>query len=150
MSETVAVAAPNELVVRGLTFALPAVVGGIALTVIIWRLGFIASITSFALAAGAVYLYAKGAGANPRKGLVPLVLLILVGVVAAFFGVITSDTWDAYDKLGVAGYQSRWSFLSDNVFRGEVISSYGKDMAMFGVFAVLGIFSTMRRLFAAG
>jgi len=68
-----------------------AVVAGIVLTVVIWRLGFIASITSFALAGGAVFLYDKGAGTVPRKGLIPLVLLILAGVVASFFAVIGSD-----------------------------------------------------------
>jgi len=136
----------REMIARGLVFSLLAVVGGIALTVVIWRLGFIASITSFALAAGAVFLYDKGAGATPRKGLAPLVLLILVGVVASFFAVIASDAWDAYDEFVVPGTITRWDFISDNVFRGEVIGSYGKDMAMFGVFAVLGIFSIMRQL----
>jgi hypothetical protein len=136
----------REMIARGLVFSLAAVLGGIALTVVIWRLGFIASITSFALAAGAVFLYVRGAGSVPRKGLAPLVLLILAGVVASFFAVIASDAWDAYDKFVVPGTQTRWDFLTDNVFRGEVISSYGKDMAMFGVFAVLGIFSIMRRL----
>ena len=28
----------------------------------------------------------------------------------------------------------------------EVLSEYGKDMALFGVFAVLGILGTLRRL----
>lgn len=58
---------PPEQVGKGLLLSLLAVVGGIALTVALWRLGFIASVTSFALAAGAVWLYAKGSGAGlPR------------------------------------------------------------------------------------
>jgi hypothetical protein len=138
-----------EQVGRGIFFALGAVVGGVVLTVVVWRLGFIASITSFAMAAGAVYLYDKGAGTTPRKGLVPLVALIILGVVASFFAVIASDAWDAYDAFGFALPQSRLGFVGDNMFRGEVLKEYGKDMAMFGVFAVLGIFSTMRRLMRA-
>jgi len=138
-----------EFVPRGLLFALVAVLGGIVLTVVVWRLGFVASLTSFALAAGAVFLYAKGAGAAPRKGLVPLIVLILAGVVASFFAVIASDAWDAYDAFVLPGTESRWTFISENVFRGEVLRSYGKDMAMFGLFAALGIFSIMRRLVAS-
>jgi hypothetical protein len=137
---------PPEFVARGLIWATGAVVVGVVLTIILWRVGFIASITSFILAAGAGFLYMKGAGAPPRRGVVPLVLLILVGVAIGFFGVIASDAWDAYDKLGLAGTQSRMSFIGDNVFRGEVIKSYGGDMAMYFVFAALGIFSTLRRL----
>jgi hypothetical protein len=30
-----------------------------------------------------------------------------------------------------------------------VLKEYGKDMAMFAVFAVLGVYSTMRRLIAS-
>lgn len=141
--------APIEQIGRGIFFALAAVIGGIALTVIVWRLGFIASITSFVLAGGAVFLYAKGAGVAPRKGLVPLVLLIIVGVVASFYGVIASDAWDAYDKFVVPGSETRWTFITDNIFRGDVLKEYRKDMAMFALFAGLGVYSTMRRLIAS-
>lgn len=142
-------AVAEENVVRGLFFSLAAVVGGVILTVVIWRLGFIASITSFAIAAGAIWLYAQGAGTPPRKGIIPLVVVILVGVVLSFFSVIASDASDAYTELSKVGYneQSRVTFVLDNMFRGEVLKEYGKDMAMFAVFAVLGIFGTMRRLF---
>jgi hypothetical protein len=139
----------QEQIGRGIFFALAAVIGGVVLTVVIWRLGFIASITSFVMAGGAVYLYDRGAKTWPRKGLVPLILLILVGVVASFFAVIASDAWDAYDKFVIPGAQSRTSFITDNIFRGEVLKEYGKDMAMFAVFAVLGVYSTMRRLIAS-
>jgi hypothetical protein len=141
--------ARSEFVARGLMFALASVIGGVVLTVVIWRMGFIASITSFALAGGAVFLYDKGAGTAPRKGLIPLVLLIVVGVVAAFFGVVASDAWDVYGQFdGVVGV-SRSSFILDNIFRGEVLREYAQDMAMFGVFAVLGLFGTLRRLLSS-
>jgi len=139
-------ASADERIMRGLLLALVAVVAGVVLTVAIWRMGYIASITSFAMAAGAVYLYAKGAGTTPRKGLVPLVGLIVVGVVAAFFAVVASDASDVYTQFAVAGSESRVSFILDNIFRGDVLSDYAKDMAMFAVFAVLGVFGTMRQL----
>jgi hypothetical protein len=135
-----------EAVARGMLAATLAVLAGVVLTVVIWRFGFIASITSFVMAAGAVFLYSWAAGTPPRKGLIPLVLLIVLGVVAAFFGVVASDAWDVYGQFdGVVGV-SRSSFILDNIFRGELLREYAQDMAMFGVFAVLGLFGTMRRL----
>lgn len=138
-----------ENVAKGMFFALGAVLVGIALTVVLWRAGFIAAITSYILAAGAIFLYAKGAGTTPKKGLIPVLILIVAGIVVAFFGVVASDAWDAYDKFGDALPGSRFSFITDNIFRGEVLKSYGKDIAMFGIFAALGVYSTLRRLLAS-
>lgn len=140
-----------ENVAKGMFFAIGAVLVGVLLTIILWRAGFIAAITNYVLAAGAIFLYSKGAGANPKRGLVPVILLIVVGIVIAFFGVVASDAWDAYSdgtaRFGSLG-QSRFSFITDNIFRGEVLKSYGKDIAMFAIFAALGVFSTLRRLVA--
>lgn len=138
-----------ENVARGMFFALGAVVAGVVLTVVLWRLGFIAAITSYVLAAGAIFLYNKGAGTTPKRGLVPVLLLVALGLVIGFFGVVASDAWDAYDKYGDALPGSRFSFITDNIFRGEVIKSYGKDIAMFVIFAALGVYSTLRRLVAS-
>ena len=138
-----------ENVAKGLFFALGAVLGGIILTVVVWRIGFIASITSYVLAAGAIYLYDKGAGTVPKRGLIPILLLVVAGVVVAFFGIVASDAWDVYDKFGASTGDDRISFILNNIFRGEVLRGYGKDIAMFGVFAVLGIYSTLRRLMAS-
>jgi hypothetical protein len=67
-------------------------------------------------------------------------------VVAAFFGVVASDAWDVYGRLDGVVPVSRSTVILENIFRGEVLSEYARDMAMFGVFAVLGVFGTMRRL----
>jgi hypothetical protein len=141
--------APSERVALGLLASLLAVVAGVVLTVVIWRAGYIASITSFVIAIGAVYLYTAAAGAPPRKGLVPVILVVALGVVASFFAVVVSDLLDAYDNLGleVQGFDKQ-DFVLDNVFNGDLLAEYGKDMAMFAVFAVLGVFSTLRRLWA--
>lgn len=145
--ETALRPAPDEQVGRGLLFAFAAVLGGIVLTVVIWQAGFVAAISSFALAAGAVFLYDKGAGAPPRKGLVPLIALIVVGVVAGFFAVIASDAWKAYDELPIA--EDRITFVLNNIFEGEVIKAYAKDMVWYFGFAAFGVFGTLRRLLAA-
>lgn len=133
---------------RGLIFAFGAVIVGVVVTVVVWRLGFIASITSLVLAAGAVWLYDKGAGTPPRKGLVPLIALIVLGVVATFFAVIANDAWEAYDSVVVPGTQDRMSFVMDSITDGHIIGEYTKDMWMFALFAVLGTFGTLRSLMA--
>jgi len=141
--------APRENVGLGLAAALLAVLGGMVLTVVLWRIGFIAGLSSFAIAGGGTLLYVKGAGAAPRRGLPPLLLLIVLGVVASFFAIVASDLWDVYGKLNLDGVESRFTFVKDNLFHGELLRHYGKDAAMFAVFAVLGMFGTMRRLIAA-
>jgi hypothetical protein len=141
-----AVPVQNERVVLGISWAFLAILAGVVLTVLIWRAGYVASISSFLMAAGAVFLYTKTAGSPPRKGLVPLIVLIVVGIVVCFFSIVVSDLWDIYDDFRMPG--SRSSFIVDNMFKGSVLKEYGKDMALFGVFAVLGIFSTLRRVLA--
>jgi len=143
-------AEPRERVGLGLLAALGAALVGVVLTVVVWRMGFVASITSFVIALGATMLYAKAAGTAPRKGLLPLIGIILVGVVASFFAVVANDAWTFFDEenLGATGV-SRFDVVTDLMFNGEVLRGYGKDMAMFFVFAVLGIFSTLRRLLSS-
>jgi hypothetical protein len=142
----------SERVMLGLLAALAAVLVGVVLTVVIWRAGYIASITSLVMAIGATWLYTVAAGSNPRRGLVPLIIVILVGVVLSFFAIVASDLVDAYDAgvdAGLVPTVSKSEFVRRGLTDGEVLSEYGKDMAMFAVFAVLGIFGTVRRLLSS-
>jgi hypothetical protein len=121
---------------RGLLASLAAAIIGVAVTVLVWRAGYIASITSLVIAAGAVYLYSLAAGSTPRKGLIPLILVV-------------TDLVDAYPQLGLSeSGLSRMDFISDNIFNTELLGEYSSDMGMFALFAVLGVFGTVRRLFA--
>lgn len=140
-----------EAVSRGLVFSLAAIPLGMVAAVAIWRFGFIASISSFLIAGVATWLYTKGAGSAPRRGLVPLVGAILLGVALSFLAMVASDILDFYGTAeGAAlGYPSAWSMLWSNLFVPEVLSSYGRDLLMFLAFAALGVFGTLRRL-AAG
>jgi len=149
---TAAAPVHTERVALGLLAALGAVVGGAVLTVVIWRAGYVASITSLVIAFGATWLYTAAAGGQPRRGLVPLVALILVGVVLSFFAVVASDLVDAYDQAVAAGLVptiGKTEFVRRGLTDSELLSEYGKDMALFGLFAVLGIFGTVRRLLAS-
>jgi len=148
MSQTV-VAPAAENVARGLLAATGAILVGLVLTVVVWRLGFIASITSFAMAAGAVFIYGKAAGADPRRGLLPLIGLIVVGVVLGCAVLVGSDAWDAYGVLDMdqAGV-SRFEFIKSSLTDSTILSAYSKDLAFFVGFAVLGTWGTIRRLLA--
>lgn len=143
---------PREAVGRGVLLSLLAIPVGVAATVLLWQFGFIASITSFAIAGGAAYLYVRGAGTPPRAGLVPLILVILTGVVLCFLAVVAADAVAYYNTPEGAelGWPSATSFVVAHVFDPRVLGSYGSDLAMFGLFAVLGAFGTLRRLLAGG
>jgi hypothetical protein len=101
------------------------------------------------LAAGAVFLYTTVAGSAPRKGLLPLILLIIAGVVLSFFAIVGSDLADYYDGFAPPDAISKASFIRAHIVDADVLGTYGKEIGMFALFAGLGLFSTLRRLFAA-
>ncbi|QGN57915.1 hypothetical protein [Nostocoides sp. HKS02] len=140
-----------EIVPRGILFSLAAIPLGMVTAVLIWKAGFVASISSFLVAGSAVFLYRKGAMATPRRGLVPLIVVIIVGVVASFFAIVGADLVEYYNTPDGKdlGYPSAVDFVGANLFNLDLLKSYGSDLAMFAVFAVLGVFGTMRRLMAS-
>lgn len=145
---------PRERVVPGLAAAVLALVVGAGITLAVWNLGFIASITSFVMAAGAVFLYRLAAGAPPRKGIAPLVVLVVAGVVATFFLLVGWDAAEAYDELSVGVpddqlVMGKTEFVRTSMFDGEVLQAYGKDMAFFFGFAALGMWTTLKNAFGA-
>jgi hypothetical protein len=138
-----------ERVGRGLLLASLGALAGVVLTVVIWRLGFVASLTSLLLAVGAGWLYVKGAGAPPRKGLVPLLLLILAGVALALLGAVASDIWVAYlDAFPDADTAELVQAVQFYLFDGEIWSDSGlqRRVLMFVLFAGLGMFGMVRQL----
>ena len=142
---------PVEIVPRGILFSLVSIPLGIIAAVVISRLGFIASISSFLIAGSAVFLYVKGATTNPRRGVVPLVGVILVGVAASFFAIVAADLVQAWDspEAKQTGATSALDFVTSNLTYGPYLSTYKTDAIMFVVFAALGVFGTVRRLLGA-
>lgn len=138
----------QENVLMGLIFALAAVIGGALLTAVLWRLGFIAAITGYAIAAGAVFLYVKGSGAAPKAGLVPLILLIVGGVVFSFYAAYLSDLFKAYDDLAVHEQYglSRWQWYSQNIWHQEFLTKNVLNAVLFLGFGALGAFRTLAGL----
>ena len=140
-----------EIVPRGVLWALAAIPLGMLVAVVLWKLGFIASISSFLIAGVAVFLYTKGAGTVPKRGIAALVGVIVVGVVLSFLAIVAADLVEYYNTPDgqALGYPSALQFVTSNLFNVELIKSYGSDLVMFVVFAALGVFGTMRRLLAA-
>ena len=142
---------PYEAVGRGVLFALLAVPVGVAASVLIWQWGFIASVTSFAIAAGAAWLYARGAGNPPRAGLLPLLGVLVLGVVLSVVAIEVADlvAFHGTPEGAGLGWPSTTDFVVAHLFDPQVLRSYGTDLVLFGLFAVLGIAGTVRRLLQA-
>lgn len=136
-----------ENVGRGLLFSLLAIVAGGAAAVALYQAGYIASITSLLMAGGAVWLYNKGAGSPPRKGIVPLVAIIVAGVIVTLFAILA---FALYSEI-MAEYPGApsgdvWGLVMENLFYPPVWSAFAGDAAMFVVFAALGAFGTLFQL----
>ncbi|PKQ23331.1 MAG: hypothetical protein CVT65_08630, partial [Actinobacteria bacterium HGW-Actinobacteria-5] len=128
-------------------FSLGGIVVGVVLTVVVWKLNFIASITSFAMAYVCIWLYVKGAGSAPRKGVGALIGVIVLGVAISLSSVVAVD---ALDYLGQdypdSTLAEKVDFVFYNLFRAEVWESYTTEVLMYVVFAALGTFGLIRQL----
>ncbi len=137
----------TEDVGRGVLFSLAAIPLGAALTVAIWQLGFVASISAFALAAAAVWLYAKGAGHAPAKGAFAVVAVIVLGVAVSIVGVIASDSFRYLsEEYPGTAMSDQMAYVLADLADARIWQGYGGDIAMFVLFAALGTFGVIRQL----
>ena len=76
--------------------------------------------------------------------------MIVTGVALSFLAIVAADLVSYYNtpEGAALGWPSASAFVMAHLFDPEVLGSYGTDLAMFGVFAALGIFGTVRRLLA--
>lgn len=138
---------PTERVGRGLLFSIGAIVIGVALTMIFYKIGFIASITSFVLAYAAIWLYTLGAGAAPRKGVWGVIAVILVGVALSIVSMLVTDVLSfLQEEFPDAALADKLDTIWYNLGRGEVWSDYATDIVMYVLFAGLGTFGLVRQL----
>lgn len=132
-----------ENVGRGLLFASGAVVVGIVLTGILASVGYLTALTSFVISAGGVALYVKGAGTRPKKGLVPLLVLIVVGVVLSFFALSVPRAIVDYNTYFAGqGSITMVQYVTSHLF--DYVS--GTTAGLFVLFAALGMMGTLRRI----
>lgn len=143
-------ARPAERVGRGLLFALLAIPAGIAVWVLLWQWGFIASIAAFGVAWAALLLYQWGSGGTvSRSG-----FWVVVGVTGAtlVLSFLSGMAWDmaTFLELEVAtafASSEFWALfqlnLTDNP---ELWGAYVPDILVSLLLAVLGTFSVFRAL----
>jgi hypothetical protein len=73
----------------------------------------------------------------------------VVGTIVTFFLFIASDAAQAYDDalatVGGEATMSKSAFVREAMFDSEVWSAYTKDALFFFGFAILGMYSTLKR-----
>ncbi len=132
---------------RGLLFALAAIPLGIVIWVVIWELGYVASLASFVIAGAALWLYEKGAGAEPsRKAGVGLVGIFIGGVVLAFLAGMVVDGWMYYNgkdgqQLGSSVELStgqKLQYIVEDMQQPKLWEGYSNDILLTLLFTAIG------------
>ena len=148
-----AAAEPRENVGRGALFSLATIPAGVAVWVLLWGLGFIASIVAALVAFLAVRLYVWGAGRLSRVGAVVVVAVTVVTLALAFFGGIVLDGAVGFGEL--SGLGTWGAFLHEEFWPAfwlvfpEAAPEYLPDLGWAVAFGALGSFATLRAAFAA-
>jgi len=128
-------------------FAVGGVLLGVILNVALWQGGYIASIASFVMAWACLWLYTKGAGRPPHKGLLPIIGLIAAGVIISLLAVFTSDairlTSEYLDSPSLSDYLNVIGKVLTNP---KVWIQNIATVFMFFLFAALGSVGTIVRL----
>lgn len=139
-----------ENVPRGTLLALAIIPAGIIVWVLIWSLGFIASVVAFAIAIGAMYLYRLGAGRMGRTGAIRVALITIVTLVLALIAGYAWDLAMAFARvndsspLDALNFPNFWPVVFEAMFTDGL---FGTLLAL--GFGVLGCFSVLRAGFAA-
>jgi hypothetical protein len=138
-------AKPREAVMRGLIAAGLVGLVGVLLGVVVWRLFFRAETLSpitCALTSGAmVFVYTRAAGAAPRRGLLPLVVMLLAIMGITYFAVLMAKAWWVYSLLEedfhYLGF-SRGSFVLDVVIHPHLTGILDDLLFMSVLFTICG------------
>ena len=147
---------PVENVARGTIFALAIIPAGIIVFVVIWNLGWLASIVSYGVAIGAVFLYRLGAGGIIGRGGAARIAIITVGTILLSIVVaLITDVAQGYsnyygttpleeltDPMFLTNFQ--YTMSEPGVF-GEYLPSIAIALGL----GLLGCFSLLRGVFTA-
>jgi len=125
--------------------ALIAVIGGCVLAAVVYHLGYVASIVALGMGAAGIFLYAKGAGAPPRKGAVGLVVLLMAGILLAWICSVGTQLYFYYvDRTGTSN--GALAFAVSGALSLDLFKATLKDFLIFVGFGALGIFGVARQL----
>lgn len=142
--------------VRGAVFALAVIPVGVGLWLILWKLGWMASIVAFVTAAGAARLYVAGStvgsgGAMTRRGAWVVVAVTVATVLLSFLGTIWLDLADYLggSPLALLFEPQAWDLLGYNLANNtDLVEGLKGEFLMALLFSALGCFFTLRQLFA--
>jgi hypothetical protein len=147
----------REDTVRGTVFALAMVPAGVAVWLILWKLGWMGSIVAFLTAAGAARLYIAGSSAGrggtmTRRGAWVVVTVTIATVLLSFMSSIWLDLADymgGASPLALLFEPEAWDLLGDNLANNaDLVESLKGEFLMALLFSALGCFFTLRQLFA--
>ncbi len=148
-------AAPTEDVVRGALFSLIVLPVGIAAWLLLWSVGFIASIVAFGVAVAAVWLYRLGTrGRISTAGAIVVTGVTVVTLLLAFFAGMVLDALNAIvDQTGMTWSEvivlpEFWDFVG--VAIPAAFGDYALNFVIAIGFGVLGCFTVLRSAFAQG
>ena len=152
MSEAVAAPTPVENVGKGTAFALLAIPAGVAVWLILWKFGFIASIVGFGVVWVAVQLYVRGSGgAISRLGAFVILGVVVVTLLLSFF---SGMVYDVAEEVGKASSMTTWEAFTHDRFWpffwdvfSDILPEYRTDFLIAAGFGALGAFSMLRAVF---
>jgi hypothetical protein len=143
---------PREDIGRGTLFALAALPIGVILWMIIWNLGWMSSLVTYAAAFMAAKFYVMGAGALSRKGVWVVAAVTAATALASFLGGVWLDavTFLGREPLAMVMSSEPWALMADNfAYNPDFIAGYMGDFLLALLFGALGCFFTLRQLFVA-
>lgn len=147
-------AAPvHENIGRGTLAALLTIPVGVAAWVLIWALGYVASLVGLLVAFLALRLYVWGAGRISRPGAAVVLVTTVITLLLAFLGGIVYDAAVAFgDASGLSAFEAVthpdfWPLFGTVL--PEALPDYRGDLLWAIGFGALGAFATLRTAFAA-
>jgi hypothetical protein len=144
---------PPENVQRGTIFTLLVIPAGIIVWLLIWSIGWIASIVAFGVAIGALRLYRWGSGGRVgRVGATTVTVVTIVTLLLSFVSGMVMDIGRVFTRQqGVGWVEALTSGDFWRVFSSSVNAGFGSVAGSFALallFGVLGCFSVLRAVFA--
>lgn len=134
-------------------FAAAAIPVGVVAWLVLWDLGWMASLVAFLASAGAARLYVLGTGGMiSRRGVWVVVTVTVVTVLLSFLGSMLLDMahfLGGGSPVNMLAEAQTWELLGFNLATNrDLVNTYAGDFMLGLLFSALGCFFTLRRLFA--
>ncbi|HEY1529465.1 MAG TPA: hypothetical protein VGF80_01485 [Galbitalea sp.] len=139
--------AQPENVLGGSLLALLAIPVGVAALVLLWSIGFVASIVGFLVAFSAFWLYRRGSGGLvSRVGAWTVTLIVVVTLALGLWLSLVIDFAGGLGHLGNLGYPDFWTQFGSKF--GVLVKEDVLSIVLVFVFGALGSFRILGRAFS--